>query len=193
MRRFSKEELVAVVVIFLILGGISTPNFISSLMRGRDQNRKDDMGNITKFLSTYQGDFNSYPLSTEDGKIVACKRPEDTVEVDKKGNLIVDLIPCVWGKDKIVDLTPGSTKVYIEVLPGDPLLDKGVTYKYFSDGARFQIFAALENEKDPEYDEKVIKRNISCGERICNLGRSYGCDIEKTLEQCQLEAMQKTQ
>lgn len=188
--KFNKEETKALIFIFLVLIFISTPNFITSLMRGRDQNRKDDMGTVQTALASYLGDFGTLPLSTTDGKIIACKRPEDKVEVDKTGRLIVNLIPCEWGKDPFVDLTPGSSKVYIGIIPNDPDAKKGVNYIYNSDGSRYQLFSSLESKKDSESNKNVIARNIMCGSRLCNLGRQLSCVLDKTIEQCALEALQ---
>jgi type II secretory pathway pseudopilin PulG len=188
MKPFNKSEVTAVIVIFLILIGISVPNFIVSLRRARDQVRKDDMGALEHGLGEYLKDFTSFPLASSDGKIIACKNPGDQVQIDKKGRLVVNLRPCEWGHDAIIDFTPGSTKEYLHILPLDPNADKGATYHYFSDGQRFQIFVALEGKEDVEYDSKIISRNISCGSVICNAGRSYGCATDKTLEQCEYEA-----
>ncbi len=190
MKKFSKEETTALIIIFAVLVGISAPNFIKSLMRGRDQNRKDDMAIVQTALSTYVGDFGEFPKSTADGKILACKRPDDKVTLDKNGRLVVDLIPCEWGKDKFYDLTPGSTKVYAQILPNDPHAKDGVTYFYSSDGSRYQLFSSLESKDDVEYDKKILSKNLNCGSKVCNLGRHYACVLTKTLQQCDEESKQ---
>ena len=171
---------------------ISVPNFIISLRRARDQVRKDDMGALSKVFEQYLADFQSYPMASPDGKILACKKPEDIVEVDKMGKLIVNFIPCEWGRDSIADLTPESSKVYMPILPRDPDYQKGALYRYFSDGQRFQIFVSLEGKDEVEYDPKIIARNLMCGTAICDAGRDSGCSTDKTLEQCEIEANQKT-
>ena len=74
------------------------------------------------------------------------------------------------------------------VLPREPYWQKGVSYLYLSDGARFQVFAAMEGKSEPEVDVKIIAKNLYCGSSVCNVGRSYGCDIPKTLKQCEEEA-----
>lgn len=191
MKPFSKLEIRALVVIFLILVAISIPNFITSLRRARDQVRKDDMGALEHALGDYFADFRSFPLNSSDGKIAACKNPGDKVEIDKTGRLVVNFVPCEWGRDAIVDLTPGSTKEYMHILPRDPNYQKGATYQYLSDGQRFQIFVSLEGKDEPEYDPQIIARNIMCGNVICNAGRFYGCAINKTLAQCEEDALKK--
>ncbi|HJY98629.1 MAG TPA: hypothetical protein VJ227_02870 [Patescibacteria group bacterium] len=190
MKPFKKSEFFGILLIFAVLIIVSVPNFVLSLRRARDQVRRDDMGALVKALSEYAGDFGEFPPSSPNGEIMDCIAPGDTVTIDKKGRLVVNLIPCEWGKDAFIDLTPGSTKIYMSILPRDPDYQKGITYRYFSDGDRYQIFAYMEGERDEaEYDDKIVARNISCGSRACNTGRQYGCEIEKTLEKCAQEAL----
>jgi type II secretory pathway pseudopilin PulG len=183
VKPFTKNEIFGLGAVFLILIGVSTPNFIASIKRARDQVRRDDMAAIEVAMSMYLKDFGSLPSSSPDGRIMACKKPGDKVEVDSKGRLLVNLIPCKWGRDSIIDLTPGSTKVYLDKIPQDPDTKKGVTYVYFSDGKRYQIFTSFEVRKQAEYDLRVVARNIACGTRICNVGRSYNCPIDKSIEE----------
>jgi type II secretory pathway pseudopilin PulG len=191
MRKLSKSEKISISVIFLVLIAISIPNFVLSLRRARDQVRKDDMGALEHALGGYLADFGSFPVASEDGRIMACKNPNDEVEVNDKGRLVVNFIPCEWGQDGIFDLTPGSTKTYMKLLPREPDYQKGSLYHYFSDGKRYQIFVSLEGKDDVEYDPEIISRNLMCGNVICNAGRYYGCETGKTLEQCEQEAQKK--
>jgi len=188
MKKFSKSEKISIFVIFLILVVISIPNFIISLRRARDQVRKDDMGALQHDLGVYFADFRAFPPASSDGKIMACKNPSDKVEIDKMGKLIVNFIPCEWGRDGIVDFTPGSTKEYMHILPREPNYQEGASYRYFSDGQRFQIFVSLEGKDEDEYDAKIIARNLMCGNVICNAGRISGCLVDRTLAQCEEEA-----
>ena len=183
MNPFTKKEFIALVIVILALIGVSTPNFAASIKRARDQVRRDDMGTLQKALSVYFEDFNSFPKSTPDGKIIACKNPGSPVTVDNKGRFLIDLIPCEWGKDSIIDLTPGGGKVYLAKLPGDPDSDKGVRYVYFSDGNRYQIYTSFEITSQAEYDPVVVARNINCGNRICNVGRGVNVPIDRSIEQ----------
>lgn len=185
MKPFTKNELVAVLIIFLVLIGISAPNFVISLRRARDQTRRDDIGSIQGVLTDYFADFGEFPSASPDGKIMACKKPGDKVEIDERGRLKVDFIPCEWGKDGIFDLTPDSHKVYLSSLPRDPDDKKGVKYFYFSDGSRFQILASFEVKEQADYDPKIVARKIMCGTKICNVGKDFGCPSFKTLETCE--------
>lgn len=183
MKKFSKEESIGLGIIFLLLLAISIPNFVMSIRRSRDQNRRDDIGGLSQGLQEYYADFGVFPKSNSDGQMIACKKPEDKVTVDEKGRLIVDLIPCQWGRDALVDLTPGSTKVYIKALPLDPHSEKGAKYMYLSDGYRYQVMAAMESSDEAGYDASLSARKIMCGIRICNMGKSYNSPLGKSLEE----------
>lgn len=186
MKFFTKRELIGLTVIFIILVVMSLPNFVASIKRARDQVRRDDLGTIDAGMSEYFSDYGVFPMS-RDGKILGCKKPEDTVTKDAKGRLLVNLIPCEWGKSSLIDLTPGSTKVYMDKVPSDPRNGQGSQYLYLSNGARYQIFAAFEGADEIGVDAKIIARNLECGTKVCNVGRFYGCPVEKSLEQCEEE------
>lgn len=183
MKKFSKEEVFGITIIFLLLLAISIPNFVLSIRRSRDQNRRDDTGGLAHGLEDYYADFGVFPKSNAEGEMIACKRPEDTVLVDEKGRLIVELIPCVWGRDALVDLTPGNNKVYIKALPVDPTYENGDKYMYFSDGYRYQVLAALESADEASYDATIFARKIMCGARVCNMGKSYNAPLSKSIEE----------
>lgn len=173
MKKFTKQEIFGLSIIFLVLLVISVPNFVVSLKRARDQVRKDDMGALLHALDEYFSDFGIFPPGAPDGRIMACKKPGDVVTKDKNGRLVVNFIPCDWGKDKISDVTQDNGKKYMPLLPKDPDFKKGRSYRYISDGTRFQIYAALEGMDNDEYDSKIIARNLVCGNVICNAGRAY--------------------
>ncbi len=190
MKFFNKEETISIIIIFTILIMISIPNFASSIRRSRDQVRRDDMGALSDALTSYRDDFGAFPAS-KDGMILGCKKDGDKSQVSKDGKPLVNLVPCQWGKDSLVDLTPGSSKVYLKIMPSDPDLNKGVTYTYFSDGSTYQVFASFEEEDEAEYDKRIVARNIACGVKVCNTGRFFGCTIDKSLEQCEQERFLK--
>jgi len=174
MKKFSKTEIIFLVVIFLVLAAISVPDFITSIAKARDQARKDDLGSMFYILDNYFQDFGKFPMSTPDGRIIACKNSNEQVQIDKKGALLVNLIPCEWGIDPIVDLTPESNKIYVSPLPRDPNFpQKDVKYMYFSNGRTFQMYVHLESTDWDEYDPKIVARKIMCGSEICNAGRAY--------------------
>lgn len=176
MKSFTKQEIVSLIVIFLVLIAVSWPNFSLSLRRARDQIRRDDIGNVQAAIDSYYQDYGIYPLSTSDGRIVACKGP-----IDKSG--AATLVACNWGKDPWVNLTPGINKVYMSTIPGDPSMTKGYSYEYFSDGSRYQLFASLEGTDEAGYDAKLVIRGVKCGMVTCNLGRANNVPLYISIEE----------
>lgn len=163
MKFFSKSEFKALLIIFAGLIIISTPNFIVSLRRARDAQRKADIGSIQDALFKYQADFGSFPLSI-DGKIAAC----EPVTFKEVGGIKTPVFSvCSFGKSSLADLSDSSYPPYLKVIPNG-------SYYYFSNGSRFQIYGSLEGESEDEYDESIIKRGIACGEKMCNFGKSSG-------------------
>ena len=163
MNNFSNSELKAILVIFAFLVVISTPNFIVSLRRARDAQRKADIGSIQDALYKYQADFGTFPLSIG-GKIAACE-PVSYKEV--AGIKTPVFSACDWGESSLADLSDSSYPAYLKLIPNG-------SYYYFSNGSRFQIYGGLEGKDEDEYDESIIKRGISCGSVVCNFGKSSG-------------------
>ncbi len=192
MKFFSKEE---TVVVALILGAIvlaSFFNFRTSLRRARDAQRKDDLGSISNALEKYRDDFGAFPLASSNGKILACLRAGDKITYDNQGRPQVALIACEWGKDSLRDLLDPNFPAYLNVLPADPQTSMGLTYIYFSNGKRYQIYASLEGKDEDEYDPKIIARRIACGKSICNFGRAFGkTPLDKSIEEYENELLRK--
>ena len=187
MKKFTKQEILSLVVIFLVLILVSFPNFKLSLRRARDQVRRDDIGNIQGAIDAYYNDYGIYPASTEDGKMVICTAPNTTPTTDAKGNPVLNLIPCNWSKDRWVSVTPGVSKVYMSIFPGDPHFNQGVSYVYFSDGSRYQLFGSLESADEAGYDAKLEARGVKCGAEVCNIGRAHNVPMYITIEEYNLE------
>src|SRR3990170_7560124 len=104
-----KSEIFGILVIIAALIAVTYINYLNSLKRQRDFTRLLDMGNITQALEKYKADYDTYPKSNEDGKIIACF-DENTDVVREKGVLItspsgkwlrVNLVACEWGEDPI--------------------------------------------------------------------------------------------
>jgi hypothetical protein len=181
MKRFTKSEIISIVIIFTVLIAVSIPNFIISLRRARDQVRRDDMGVMVYAFGQYQSDNETFPKSSPDGRIINCLSPGDKPVKNKLGNWVLNLIPCEWGVDAFSDLITG--RVYRAILPRDPDYQKGAKYLYFSDGERYQIYAAMEGMDEAEVDPKIIARNLMCGSRVCNTGRFYNVPIDISIEE----------
>lgn len=175
MKFFSKSELISIIVIFAVLVAVSWPNFSLSMRRARDQIRRDDIGNIQAAIDEYYADYGIFPASTQDGRMVVCRGPGEAQ------------IPCNWGRDTWINLTPGVNKVYMKVFPGDPKLSDGASYYYSSDGSRYQLFGSLEGVDETEYDAKLAARGVKCGNKVCNIGRVNNVPLYITIEEYDLQ------
>lgn len=188
MKFFSKKETRAVLTILLVIALISLPNFLVSLRRARDAQRKADLGSIHDGLIRYHDDFGVFPSSI-DGKIAACAPYEIKKENDR---ITVIFSPCQWGESSLTDLSDPSFPPYLKVLPKDPQAAKGFDYLYFSNGNRFQLYATLEGKGEDEYDPKIIARDLKCGKNICNSGRAYSkTPLDKSIEEYENELRPK--
>ena len=178
--RFTKSEGISVLAILGIIGVAMILNLQVSYRRGRDAQRKTDIRNIYDALQKYQNDFGAFPFS-EEGKIVACNG-----QVDEKNT--IRFSPCEWYKDSLKDQFDPDYPAYIVTLPGDPQQGKGAYYYYLSNGKHFQIYATLESSSEDEYDPAIVERQLPCGNRICNFGRSDGqTPLDKSLEEYENE------
>jgi type II secretory pathway pseudopilin PulG len=186
MRPLLKSEIISLIIIFLVLIGVSWPNFALSLRRARDQIRRDDIGQIQGAIDAYYADYGVFPLSSPDGKMLVCKA-KDSAETQVNGQVKINLVPCNWGHDTWLNLTPGVNKVYMKVLPGDPNLSHGTTYVYFSDGSRYQLFGSLEGLDEAGYDSKLAERGVKCGNKICNIGRANNVPLYITIEEYDMQ------
>lgn len=155
-RGFTLIEIMVAVAIMGILASIGLGSYISSLSKGRDSQRKQDLAQIQKALSAYQNDFQSYPGCSTNLKIVGCG--DGTEE-------------CDWGDSFSRDIDVGGgeteTKTYMSRLPSDPSSD--ASYVYISDGDQYQLFATLENGNDPDYQSGGYG-SLNCGSVDCYYG-----------------------
>lgn len=172
MKFFTKKELKVIFLIFFIMSVVSFFNFRVSIRRERDSQRKNTMGELLSALQKYHDYSGVYPLSSPDGKILACKT-EDTF-YDKEEKEWKNLRPCEWGVDSLFVIYVENNPVVMETIATDPKSSEGIFFTYFSNGDRFQILAHLEGEDEPEFDLNILKRNIGCGNEICNYGRASG-------------------
>lgn len=160
-------------------------------MQASDAQRKNDIGTIANGIAKYGDDFARFPLSSSDGKILAC-RPK--VSESKKADMTVEFEPCEWGKDALEDALDPSYPNYIDTLPADPHTVQGASYLYLSNGKRFQIYAHLEGVDEAEYDIKIVAKGLTCGNQICNFGRAWGdTPLDKSIEEYENELMEKNQ
>lgn len=200
LRFFNKNELIATLIILSVLGAALYKNMILALRRARDAQRRADINALVDQVSNYGRDFTFVPVD-EDGKIRACKGENFASvvqdlkkEKDFDRNLFFSgLTGCQWGKDSLTDVLDESFNPYIKILPQDPKTNEGLSYLYLSNGTRFQIYAYLEGEADEEgFRDGIVKRNLRCGNKICNFGKAYGTTpLEKSIEDYEKELLEK--
>lgn len=143
MKFFTKTEAKVVAGILLVIFIFSFFNFRVALRRARDNERKNDLGDIAKLLDDYKNKNSIYP--------------------------------------------PNLT--LLKNAPKDPGTPSGYSYLYYTDGKFFQLYASLEGPDEPEIDQRVVGRNIKCGNYICNFGKTSGSDVplDKSLEEYENE------
>ena len=152
----TRTEFLGVLAIVGIIIALSLRNFETSQVRSRDEQRKNNATNLVHALERYHGDFGVFPLSTPDGRLIACGEPDK-------------LTPCEWGRSKFVDLkNPGI--IYMDPIPFDPRQGQGISLRYISNGSQFQILTHLEHPGDPALSNIVKSWGLDCGELKCNYG-----------------------
>ena len=156
----TKREFSFVSVILLIIAAATVVNLFASYRKSRDNERKNDLGDIVNRVDTFKKTVGTYPLSDQDGNVVGCNGFQDKSRswFFKK---------CEWGDNKV-------NSPFFDPLPHDPYVDKGRRFVYKSNGSTYLIYAALEGKYEDEYDKNIVALNISCGDIVCNAGRTNG-------------------
>jgi len=196
MKPFTKNEYIITGVIFFLVIVITLLNLRVAIRRSRDVQRRADMGVIANVLEKYNEDFGYFPPA-EDGKLKACKAENfDEVVADIKDDPVFDrkklftgFRVCSWGEDELRDPFDSEYEPYLKVIPQDPSEEDGILYTYFSNENLFQIYAHLEGGNTEEsYDQGIVGRNIKCGDRVCNFGKSYAdIPLDKSIEEYEME------
>ncbi len=154
---FTKRQFTFVSIMLTIIAAVTVVNLYSSYRKSRDNERKNDMGDIQNRIGEFRKATGAFPLS-ENGKVVGCNGFQD-----KTGTWHFQ--PCNWGDNKV-------NSPFFDPLPHDPYIDKGRTFVYISNGENYQLYSALEGTYEDEYNKKVLNMNISCGDVSCNAGRT---------------------
>ena len=161
---FTLIELVVAMVIIAILSTAGISNYISSLKKGRDAQRKSDLAQLQRSLEAYANDNKgAYPQSDATGHILSC--PADTLGV------------CSWGSgDFRASAVVGNNTIYMKKIVKDPSI--GQDYFYVSiGGTSYQIYSRLENTNDLCFTNNIdmcktagFPAPIVCGSKSCNYG-----------------------
>jgi general secretion pathway protein G len=170
---FTMIELMVVMVILGIIAVVILSNFSSSIVKGRDAQRKSDLRHIAEALEMYANDVGKYPndniIGGEEGKtILGC-------------GTTVTRIACEWG-DQFKD----DKATYLIKLPEDPSTGQAYYYEGSSTGLNYAIYTRLENTQDKDLstsDGRVLTYDgTNCGGGAeCNYGVSSANITPSTL------------
>lgn len=142
---FTLLELMLVMILLSILGFLLIGNYMSSIKKGRDAKRKNDLSQLQKAFEMYYADFNHYPEFTSDAELFG-KKFCDTYP---------DVISC--------------SKIYMVKTPADPT--NAFSYHYATDGTAtpqsYYLFSAIENDQDQSQGVNIKGyAGVSCGTGI---------------------------
>lgn len=155
---FSKKESLFVATVVVCLIGATLVNLSASYRKSRDNDRKNSLGDIERRLGDFKKAIGYFPAASAEGNIIGCDG-----FTDKDGGW--HFKECNWGENKL-------NSYVFDPLPHDPYSDQGRRFVYFSNGESFQLYAALEGTYEDEYNSQILKRSISCGDTLCNAGRT---------------------
>jgi len=133
-------EILIVIAMLGILVTIILGSYISSLKKGRDSRRKQDLGQISSALELYYGEQGVYPKENEVVFGNPLKNPNDE-------NLF-----------------------YMKKIPNDPVSDYEYQYVVSDDQQNYQLYSCLENVEDPDYNETGYTHSCGAGCNQCRYG-----------------------
>ncbi len=181
MEGFKKSEIIGLTLILAVVFAFSFKGILEAERKGRDAQRKADLGVISNALHLFFEDFGYFPPS-EGGKIKMCKNDNFAEVLQKLKNLknfdrelfFSGLKGCEWGKDSLL-IPLDENLIYLKTIPKDPQQDLGFSYLYFSNTKRFQIYSFLEGGRNEDgFDQGILERGILCGREFCMFGKSSG-------------------
>lgn len=123
-KAFTLMELMIVIAILGVLTTLMTGNFLTSIKRSRDAQRKNDLSTIQRALEMYYEDNKAYPANVGVGS---------SAGYNTFGTAFCHPNGC-------------DTKTYMQKLPNDPV--SGREYRYVSGTtSAYAIYACLENKQ----------------------------------------------
>lgn len=131
---FTLMEILIVIAMLGILATIIFGSYLSSLKKGRDSRRKQDLEMVARALELYYSEQGHYP---------------DSWEVSFGGSLVVP------------ESNPQA--FYMKQLPNDPVDSYQYDYVVdTTDNQSYQLYACLENDLDPDYNSNDYS-GTDCG------------------------------
>lgn len=161
---FTLIELLIVMALLAILLGIGASTFMTSIKKGRDNTRKNNLRAIASALEMYYNDKGKYPFSMlgTDGYIQGCYNASGATGQCGKGDFTI------W-KDSVA-----GGAMWMAKFPTDPISTQRYYYVSVS-GTQFQMYAHLENDQDPAIITPAPNMGgaLDCGDKMpCNYGVS---------------------
>lgn len=162
------EILIAIAILAVIATGL-LGNFMNSLKKGRDAQRKSDLRQLQNALEAYANDHNGlYPDADANGLIHACPATTGTSGW-----------PCTWD-DPSAEIRQQDGSIYMKNLVSDPMPPKQYFYAHTTGNLGYKLYACLENADDPEATD-YSGRNCGggcqyrdAGGSLVNTGCNYG-------------------
>ncbi len=136
---FTLMEILVVIAMIGILATIIMGTYLSSLKRGRDNRRKQDLDQVSRALELYYAQNSVYPTIAE----------------------------VVWGEP--LYNPNDNSQFYMKQLPFDPGDSTGTLYQYYyassdsDDYQSYQLYSCLENTQDSNYQQYLFNCGTSCG------------------------------
>lgn len=125
-KAFTLIELLIAMALLAVLAMLLIGNFNTTLKRGRDAQRKNDLNQFQKALELYYEDNKAYPVfATSD---------------------IFNKVMCGVNTVQTNTAACGTDTIYMIKTPKDP--NSAYTYKYVSDGKYYYLFSYIENTLD---------------------------------------------
>lgn len=142
-KAFTLLEILVVIAMLGILATIIMTSYVSTLKKGRDSRRKQDLEQVGRALELYYFENNAYPTM----------RPEVSARL-------------TWGES--LENSAG-TKFYMKRLPQDPSHADDIYYNYDStDGTYYKLYSCLENTEDIAYQDYAADCGAQCSN--CHYG-----------------------
>lgn len=137
MKGFTLIELLVVISIMAVLLALSIYGMQDARRASRDGQRKANLEQIRSGLEMYKADCNSYPTSLVAGSSLVGSGFPSTCSINN---------------------------TYISKVPVDPLSNANHAYVYYSDGAIYQLCAAMEQGGTTV----TCGSSTDCGGTTCN-------------------------
>lgn len=140
IKAFTLMELMIVIAILGVLTTLMTGNFMTSIKRSRDAQRKNDLSTMQRALEMYYEDNKTYPANIGVGS---------SAGYNAFGTAFCHPSGC-------------DTKTYMQKLPNDPIIGKNYIYTSTPPN-QYAIYACLENKQTIVPDLVTTPNNFCTG------------------------------